>query len=91
MVNMVVWMAVGAIIGLLGSIALHTEAERGTLINIVMGVAGALAAELILAPLFRITSLGGSDFGLPALVGAIGLLATFSVFRYMAQRYRPEE
>ena len=91
MVNIVVWVAVGASIGLLGSIALHTEAERGTLINIVMGVAGALAAELVLAPLLRITSLGRSDFGLPALAGALGLLGAFSVLRHMAQRYHPEE
>ena len=91
MVNIVVWVVVGAAIGLVGSIALHTQAERDTMINMVMGVAGALAAELILAPLFRITTIGLSDFGLPALVGAIGLLAAFSVFRYMARRYRPGE
>ena len=91
MVNIMGWVAVGAIIGLLGSIALRTEAERGTLINMVMGVAGALAAELVLAPLLRLTSLGRSDFGLPALAGAVGLLSAFSVLRHVAQRYRPEE
>jgi len=91
MLNFIGWVAVGAIIGLLGSIALHTEAERGTMINMLMAVAGALAAELILAPLLRQTSLGRSDFGLPALAGAVGVLGAFSLLRYVAQRYRPEE
>ena len=91
MVNIGIWVAVGAAVGLLGSVALRNESERDTMINMLMGVAGALAAELILVPLLRITPPGGSDFGLPALLGAIGLLGAFSAMRHMAQRYRPGE
>ena len=90
MVNVVVWVIVGGVIGLLGSLVLRTEAQRGAMINVLVAVIGALAAELALAPLLRSSRLGG-DFGLPALVGAIGLLAVFSVFRELAQRYRPGE
>ena len=91
MVNIGIWVAVGAAVGLLGSVALHNASERGTMINMLISVAGALAAELILAPLFRITPSGRSDFGLAALLGAIGLLAAFSAVRHMAQHYRPGE
>ena len=90
MVNVVVWIVIGGITGLLVSLALRTEAERGAMINMLVGVAGALTAELVLTPLLRVSS-ERSDFGLPALVGAIGLLAVFSGFRRLAQRYRPGE
>jgi uncharacterized membrane protein YeaQ/YmgE (transglycosylase-associated protein family) len=90
MTNVVVWIIVGSVIGLLGSLALRTEAERGAMINVLVAVAGALTAELALAPLFRASS-QRSDFGLPALVGATALLAIFSGFRGLAQRYRPGE
>jgi uncharacterized membrane protein YeaQ/YmgE (transglycosylase-associated protein family) len=61
------------------------------MINMFIGVAGALAAELILAPLFQITPPGRADFGLPALMGAISLLVAYSAIHHMAQRYRPGE
>lgn len=90
MVNMVVWVILGGVIGLLGSLVLRTEAQRGALINVLVAVAGALTAELVLAPLLRTASYP-SDFGLPALLGASALLAIFSGFRGLAQRYRPGE
>jgi len=90
MVNVVVWIVIGGITGWLGSLALRTEAERGAMINILVAVAGALMAELTLAPLFRAAG-QSSDLGLPALLGAIAFLAVFSGFRVLAQRYRPGE
>ena len=90
MVNVIVWIIVGGVIGLLGSLVLRTEAQRDAMINVLVAVAGALTAELALAPLFRASSQRG-DFGLSALVGAIILLAVFSGFRGLAQRYRPGE
>jgi len=90
MVNVVVWVIVGSIIGLLGSLALRTEAQRGAMINVLVAVAGALLAELAVAPLLTATG-QRSDFSLPALVGAISLLALFSGVRGLAQRYRPGE
>jgi uncharacterized membrane protein YeaQ/YmgE (transglycosylase-associated protein family) len=90
MVNVVVWIFVGGVIGLLGSLALRTQAQRAAMFNVLVAIAGALTAELVLAPVFRASSLG-SDFGLPALFGAISLLALFSGVRGLAQRYRPGE
>jgi uncharacterized membrane protein YeaQ/YmgE (transglycosylase-associated protein family) len=91
LVNVIVWIGIGVVIGLLGSIALRTEAERGTMINIVVGVSGALAAELVLTRWFGVQGLNRTDYGLPALAGAIGLLTVFTAFRSLAQRYRPGE
>jgi uncharacterized membrane protein YeaQ/YmgE (transglycosylase-associated protein family) len=86
MVNVVVWIVVGGIIGLLGSLVLRTEAQSQAMTNVLVAVGGALTAELALAPLFRASSQRG-DFGLPALVGAIALLTVFSGVRGLAQRY----
>ena len=90
MVNVVVWIIVGGVIGLLGSLALRTQAQTGALINVLVAVAGALMAELAVAPQLGATG-QRSDFGLPALAGAISLLALFSGVRGLAQRYRPGE
>jgi uncharacterized membrane protein YeaQ/YmgE (transglycosylase-associated protein family) len=74
----------------LGSLALRTEAEREVMFNMLVAIAGAMTAELILAPVLGVGSLR-SDFGLPALGGAIALLAIYSIVRGLAQRYRLSE
>jgi uncharacterized membrane protein YeaQ/YmgE (transglycosylase-associated protein family) len=91
--NIFVWIVDGSIIGLLGSIAMRTEAERGTMINVVVGVAGALTAALVLTPLLGMNTLNQNNFSFPALLlpllGAIALLALVTGFRRLVQRYRP--
>ena len=93
MARLVIWIIGGSIIGFLGSIAMHTEAERGTMINIVVGVAGALTAALVLIPLFGLSAANQSSLSLAALLlpllGAIVLLAVVNGFRRLVQRYRP--
>jgi uncharacterized membrane protein YeaQ/YmgE (transglycosylase-associated protein family) len=83
MVNFIVWLIVGAIIGWVAS-SLMGERE-GVLLNIVVGVAGAFIAGLVLTPLLGIGTINQNDFSLPALlvslVGAVALLAVVRVVR----------
>jgi uncharacterized membrane protein YeaQ/YmgE (transglycosylase-associated protein family) len=83
MVNFVVWLIVGAIIGWLAS-QLMGQSE-GLLLNIVVGIVGAFLAGLVVTPLLGIGTINQGNFSLPALivslVGAIALLAIFSIFR----------
>ena len=93
MARLVIWIVGGSIIGLLGSIAMRTEAERGAMVNIVVGVVGALTAALVLTSLFGMSAINQNNFSLPALLvpllGAIALLALVSGFRRLVERYRP--
>ena len=93
MANIFVWIVDGSIIGLLGSIAMRTEAERGTMINVVVGVLGASSAALVLTPLLGMNTLNQNSFSFPAwllpLLGAIALLALVTGFRRLVHRYRP--
>jgi len=85
MINFIVWLIVGAIIGWVASLIMHTDGQQGTLIDIVVGVVGAFVAGLVLTPLFGISTINESNFSLPALLvsllGAIILLAVVNLFR----------
>ena len=85
MINFIVWLIVGGIIGWLASIVMHTNAQQGTLLNIIVGIVGAFIAGIVLTPYFGITTINQNNFSLPAmlvsLVGAIILLAVVSLFR----------
>ena len=90
MINFIVWLIVGGIIGWLASIVMHTNAQQGTLLNIIVGIVGAFIAGIVLTPYFGITTINQNNFSLPAmlvsLVGAIILLAVVSLFRSGGRR-----
>lgn len=83
MINFIVWLIVGAIIGWLASQLMGKR--EGLLLNIVVGIVGAFLAGLVLTPLLGIGTINQGNFSLPALlvslVGAIALLAIVSFFQ----------
>ncbi len=80
MVNFIVWLVAGAVIGWL--VTLVTRRRRSILLlNIVIGGLGALAAGYLLSPMFHINTTGFSLAGLlVALGGTIVLLAVVNFF-----------
>jgi len=81
MINLIVWLVAGAVIGWIASMVMHTNAQQGTILNIVVGVVGALVAGLLLNQ----PTINQNVFNLNALVisliGAIVLLAVVNLVR----------
>lgn len=90
MINFIVWLIVGGLIGWVASLVMRTDAQQGTLLNIIVGIVGAFIAGLVLTPLFGIGNINDGNFSLPALLisllGAIILLAVVNLFRRGAVR-----
>jgi uncharacterized membrane protein YeaQ/YmgE (transglycosylase-associated protein family) len=88
--GIILWIIVGGIIGWLASIIMRTNAQQGVLLNIVVGIVGALLAGFLLAPLFGTGTINANDFSLPSLLisllGAVILLAIVNLFRRGAVR-----
>ena len=85
MLNFIIWIIVGGVLGWLASLVMRTDAQQGTLLNIIVGIVGALVAAWLLSPLFGIGTINQGNFSLPALLisllGAIILLAVVNLFR----------
>jgi len=85
MVNFVVWIIVGAIIGWVASKIMGTNGRQGLLLDIVVGIVGAFLAGWFLTPLFGVSTINQANFSLPALLvsllGAVLLLAAIRVIR----------
>ena len=85
MLNFIVWIIVGGILGWLASLVMRTDAQQGTLLNIVVGIVGAFLAGLVLTPLFGIDTINSGNFSLAgllvSLLGAVILLAIVNLFR----------
>lgn len=76
---------VGGILGWLASIIMRTDGQQGILLNIVVGIVGALLGRLILAPLLGGGSITDDPLSIPniliSLLGAIILLAIVNLVR----------
>jgi len=85
MVNFIVWIIAGAIIGWAASKIMGTSGRQGLLLDIIVGIVGAFLAGWFLTPLFGVSTINQSNFSLPALlvslVGAIILLAVIRLVR----------
>lgn len=85
MLNFIVWLVVGGLIGWVASIIMRTNAQQGALLNVVVGIIGALLGGWLLAPLFGVGTINQSDFSvgslLVSLAGAVILLAIVNLFR----------
>lgn len=85
MINFIVWIILGGLLGWLASLVMRTDAQQGPLLNIIVGIIGAFLAGLVLSPLFGISTINQNNFSMAAmgvsLLGAVILLAVLSLFR----------
>jgi uncharacterized membrane protein YeaQ/YmgE (transglycosylase-associated protein family) len=85
LVNFIVWIIIGGIIGWLASLIMGNDSQMGLLLNIVVGVVGAFVAGLVLSPLFGIGTINEGNFSFPAmalsLLGAVLLLGVLNLFQ----------
>jgi uncharacterized membrane protein YeaQ/YmgE (transglycosylase-associated protein family) len=79
--NLILWLIIGGVIGWLASIVMRTDAQQGIFLNIIVGIVGAFLAGLVLTG----GTINNSDFSLSSLiasfVGAVVLLAIVNLVR----------
>ncbi len=85
MVNLLVWLILGGVVGWLASLVMGTNREQGLILNVVVGIVGSFIGGLLLSPLFSTGTINESNFSLPGLfvsfLGSVILLAVVSLFR----------
>jgi uncharacterized membrane protein YeaQ/YmgE (transglycosylase-associated protein family) len=85
MVNFIVWLILGGLIGWLASVVMRTNAQQGIFLNIVVGVIGAMVGGFLISPLLGTGTINQNDFSIAALIvsfiGAVILLAIVNLVR----------
>ena len=86
MINLILWLLFGALIGWLASMVMRTDAQQGAILNIVVGIVGAMIGGF----LFGAGTINSNAFDLTSLlvsfVGAVILLAVVNLIRRGAVR-----
>ena len=77
--GIIVWLIVGGIVGWLASLNIRTDAQQGVVLNVVVGIVGAVIAGLIFGANIN-NGITVMSF-VYSLVGAVILLAIVNLFR----------
>ena len=85
MTNILIWLAVGAVVGCVAGVLMRGEEDGGVFLNVAVGIVGALAAGWFAAPLVGVHFANARVFALGAvgvaLLGAIVLLCLIAFVR----------
>ena len=83
--NILIWLIIGGVIGWLASLVMRTDGQQGILLNIVVGVIGALLGGWLISPLVGAGTINSGDLSLGGLgvsfLGAVILLAIVNLIR----------
>ena len=83
--NFIIWLIVGGVIGWLASIVMKTDGQQGIILNVVVGIVGALLGGWLISPMVGAGTINQDNFSMPALLvsfaGAAILLAIVNLFR----------
>lgn len=85
MINLIVWLVVGGIVGWIASMIMRTDAQQGVFLNVIVGIVGAALGGWLISPLVGVPSINQGSFSIGALgvslLGAVILLAIVNLLR----------
>jgi uncharacterized membrane protein YeaQ/YmgE (transglycosylase-associated protein family) len=80
--NFIIWLVVGGLIGYVASLVM--KRPEGMIMNVIVGIVGAMLGGWFLSPLLHAGTINQNDFSLPGLLvsflGALILLAIVNFF-----------
>lgn len=83
--NFIIWLIVGGLIGWIASMVMKTNGQQGTVLNIVVGIVGAMLGGWLISPMVGVATINQDNFSMPALLvsflGAVILLAVVNLVR----------
>jgi uncharacterized membrane protein YeaQ/YmgE (transglycosylase-associated protein family) len=84
--NLIIYLIAGAIVGYVASLIMKTNSQQGTLLDIVVGIVGALLAGYIVSPLLGIGTINDAITIPTLLVSLVGAVILLWVYKMVVAR-----
>lgn len=85
MINFIIWLVVGGLIGWVASLIMRTDGQQGMFLNVIVGIVGAALGGWLISPLIGAPSINDGTVSiasiLVSLLGAVILLAVVNLVR----------
>jgi len=86
--NVIVWLVIGGLVGWVASMLMNTGGQQGILMNVIVGIVGAVLGGWLLGGYFGASTINQGDFSLNglfvSLIGAVVLIALLKIIRRAA-------
>lgn len=83
--SIILMIVIGGVVGWLASLVMRTDAQQGIILNVIVGIVGAIVAGYLLSPLLGIAPITANALSLPAMfvsfLGALIVLAVVNLIR----------
>ncbi|SFX28791.1 GlsB/YeaQ/YmgE family stress response membrane protein [Marinospirillum alkaliphilum] len=82
--GIIIWLIMGGLVGWIASMIMGTNAQQGIILNIVVGIVGALIGGWLISPMFGYGSINEGITVMSfvvSLIGAVILLAILNLFQ----------
>jgi len=77
--GIILWLIIGGVIGWLASIVMRRDGSQGVILNVVVGIVGAVLGGWLISPMLGAGTINQGDISVPGLLvsflGAVILLA----------------
>jgi len=84
--NFIIYLIAGAVVGYVASLIMKTNSQQGPVLDIVVGVVGALLAGYILSPLLGVGTINQAITIPTLLVTLLGSVALLAIYKAVARR-----
>jgi uncharacterized membrane protein YeaQ/YmgE (transglycosylase-associated protein family) len=85
--NVIIWLVVGGLVGWVASKVMSTDGQQGILMNVVVGIVGALIGGWVLSPIVGASTINQGDFSIGGLfVSLVGAIVLLAIVKLVTQR-----
>lgn len=87
--GIIIWLVMGGVVGWVASLIMGTDGQQGIILNIVVGIVGALIGGWLIGPLLGAGSINDGISVMSfvvSLIGAVILLGILSLFQRRSTR-----
>ena len=65
--NFIIWLIIGGLIGWVASIVMKTNGQQGIVLNVIVGIVGAVLGGWLISPLVGVSTINQDNFSLAGL------------------------
>jgi uncharacterized membrane protein YeaQ/YmgE (transglycosylase-associated protein family) len=84
--NLIIYLIAGAVVGYIASLIMRTNSRQGLLLDIVVGVVGALLAGYLISPLLGVGTINDAITLPTLLVTLLGSVVLLAIYKAVARR-----
>jgi uncharacterized membrane protein YeaQ/YmgE (transglycosylase-associated protein family) len=84
--NIIIYLIAGAVVGYVASLIMKTNSRQGPLLDIVVGIVGALLAGYIISPLLGVGTINDAITIPTLLVSLLGAMLLLWIYKMVSRR-----